>query len=175
MKKIIKAFSFGGSIKRDDSADAGYDIFMPDSENYCINPGETLVINTGLKLILPKDHYMQLATRSSTASLGVFVQGGVIDNGYSGEISVLLYNSNKKKVLLATEEIYDQFSCKDKIIKKGNKSFETDNEIVISNKKAIAQGILLKILDSSVENIDEEEFKKLEKDKNRKTRNGFSK
>lgn len=53
-----------------------------------------VVVDTGVKVCIPVGHYGRLATRSSTAALGVQVLGGVIDQDYRGTIKVILLNSS---------------------------------------------------------------------------------
>lgn len=70
--------------------DLGYDFFA--AEDTILAPKSSVVINTGVALTLPKNYGMLLCTRSSHASKGITVEGGVIDNTYSGNIKIILYN-----------------------------------------------------------------------------------
>ena len=51
------------------------------------------MINTGVKIAIPKNFYGRIASRSSMAMKGIDVCAGVIDSDYRGEIKVLLYNT----------------------------------------------------------------------------------
>lgn len=50
------------------------------------------ILRTGLKTQPPSGTYVRLASRSSLASQGIVVHGGVIDPDYTGEIRVILHN-----------------------------------------------------------------------------------
>lgn len=74
----------------------GYDIFAP--EYIVVYPHQVIKINTKIKIQLPKGFGAFIKDRSSVASKGIHVLGGVIDNGYRGEIKVLLINTTYKTV-----------------------------------------------------------------------------
>lgn len=61
-----------------------------------IPPGSIMKIATGVHLeCLSNDIWVKLETRSSMASKGVVVLGGIIDTDYRGEIFVILENKSK--------------------------------------------------------------------------------
>ncbi|HEY3291177.1 MAG TPA: dUTP diphosphatase [Anaerolineae bacterium] len=70
--------------------DAGYDIRS--NQNLEIHPGEQALVSTGLHVQIPDNTVGILKDRSSMASQGLRVSGGVIDASYRGEILVLLEN-----------------------------------------------------------------------------------
>lgn len=77
--------------------DAGLDLFSV--EEKIINPGETVLIKTGIKIELPKGTEAQIRPRSGLAlkhSITVLNTPGTIDEGYRGEIGVILINHGKK-------------------------------------------------------------------------------
>lgn len=89
---------------------AGYDLFP--MKNYCLGMNKyskvttnRLIIDTGVKVSIPVGHYGRLATRSSTASKGVIVLGGVIDQDYRGTLKVILLNTNFHEEYLITPSI----------------------------------------------------------------------
>ena len=55
-------------------------------------PGERKLLSTGVALEIPWGHYGRIASRSSLASQGVDVAGGVIDADFRGEVKVILAN-----------------------------------------------------------------------------------
>ena len=57
-----------------------------------IDPGERRLLSTGLALELPRGCYGRLASRSSLASQGLEVAGGVIDADFRGEVKVIMVN-----------------------------------------------------------------------------------
>ena len=76
--------------------DAGLDLFSV--EEKIIMPGETVLVHTGIQIQLPKDTEAQIRPRSGLAlkySITVLNSPGTIDEGYRGEIGVILINHGK--------------------------------------------------------------------------------
>lgn len=76
--------------------DTGFDLFS--TENVTIESNETKVVGTGIALGLPHGLGAQIRSKSGLASKGIQVANspGTIDNQYSGEIKVIIYNSSTK-------------------------------------------------------------------------------
>ncbi len=72
--------------------DAGNDLYAMESKE--IKPGELVKVRTGVSVSLPEGTQGIVKDRSSMGSKGLHVFAGVIDSGYTGEISVMLYNAN---------------------------------------------------------------------------------
>lgn len=75
--------------------DAGMDVRA--SEDIVINPGETRVVPTGLRMVIPCGYEIQVRPRSGMSlktPLRVANTPGTIDSGYRGEIGVILWNSS---------------------------------------------------------------------------------
>ena len=71
--------------------DSGFDLYA--SEDVIIEPGETTIVPTGIAVELPKGYEAQVRPRSGvTAKSKLRVQLGTIDNGYTGEIGVIVDN-----------------------------------------------------------------------------------
>lgn len=74
------------------SGDLGYDLYAADQVT--IYAGETHLISTGIAVQFPEGYGGLIRDRSSVATKRhLFNVAGVIDNGYTGEIKVALYNS----------------------------------------------------------------------------------
>lgn len=76
--------------------DAGLDLFS--IEDKIIKPGETALIHTGIQMELPKNTEAQVRPRSGLAlkhSITVLNTPGTIDEGYRGEVGVILINHGK--------------------------------------------------------------------------------
>lgn len=76
------------------SGDVGYDLklWIPEGE-FVINPQRMMNIRTGVFIKIPEGHWGDIRSRSSTFSKRhLFVMGGTIDEGYTGEISVYVWN-----------------------------------------------------------------------------------
>lgn len=77
--------------------DAGLDLFS--IEEVVINPGERKLIHTGIKIGLPENTEAQIRPRSGLAlkhGITVLNTPGTIDEGYRGEIGVILINLGDK-------------------------------------------------------------------------------
>lgn len=73
--------------------DAGMDIISP--KEYTINPGETIIIPTGIKMAIPKGYAILIQPRSGMSvktKLRVANTPGLIDSGYRDEIGVIVEN-----------------------------------------------------------------------------------
>src|SRR5690625_3950794 len=71
--------------------DSGFDLYA--SEDVIIEPGETTIVPTSIAVELPKGYEAQVRPRSGvTAKTKPRVQLGTIDNGYNGEIGVIVDN-----------------------------------------------------------------------------------
>jgi dUTP pyrophosphatase len=73
--------------------DAGFDLSSCDS--MIIPAKERRIVNTGIVISIPKNTYARIAPRSGLASKhGIDVLAGVVDQGYRGNIMVILYNTS---------------------------------------------------------------------------------
>lgn len=76
--------------------DSGFDLRAAKDVN--VEPDETTMIPTGIKVAVPEGYELQVRTRSgSPVKRGFFVGNspGTIDSGYRGEISVIVHNFGK--------------------------------------------------------------------------------
>lgn len=77
------------------AAAAGYDLYSVDT--FCIEPGETRLVHTGLAIEIPKGFWGGIYARSGLATKKGLRPAncvGVIDNDYRGEIMVALHNDS---------------------------------------------------------------------------------
>jgi len=70
--------------------DVGYDLYA--IEDAAIYQDSVKLIHTGVHLDLPKNIFAQVNTRSSYGEQGMLLHHGVIDPGYTGEVSVWVMN-----------------------------------------------------------------------------------
>ena len=76
----------------------GYDIYS--AEGYVVQPGERVVISTGLKVSLPQGYYGTLFSKTGiTIKHGVTVTG-LLEPGYEGELKVVLFNFDRKSFVV---------------------------------------------------------------------------
>lgn len=78
---------------------AGMDLMANLEQPMVLNPGETVLVPTGLFMELPIDKEAQIRPRSGLAfkhGITVLNSPGTIDSDYRGEIKVLLINHGKE-------------------------------------------------------------------------------
>jgi len=78
-------------------SDAGLDVYYcPDDFSTTaqrIEPGESALLQTGLRFEVPHGYMLEVKNRSSIAALRSLIVGAcVIDSGYAGEIFINLHN-----------------------------------------------------------------------------------
>lgn len=81
---------------RANESDAGMDLYA--IEDQLIEPGEAALIATGIQIELPRGTEAQIRPRSGLAlkhSITVLNSPGTIDEGYRGEVKVILINHGK--------------------------------------------------------------------------------
>jgi dUTP pyrophosphatase len=81
------------SPNRAHDADAGIDLFVPnDFDTITLQPGETVVIASGIRFAIPTGYYLFVATRSSLARKGAAIHAHIVDAGYDGEVHFDVHN-----------------------------------------------------------------------------------
>jgi dUTP pyrophosphatase len=77
---------------RQHSTDAGLDLFA--LEDVLIRPGEIKQVKTGIAIALEPNTTGLFWGKSKLASQGLAILGGCIDNGYRGELIIIIINLN---------------------------------------------------------------------------------
>ena len=81
--------------RRAHESDAGMDFFFAPVEGTTarIKPGQSILLETGIKMEVPQDCMLQIMNKSGVASKKHLITGAcVVDEGYTGEIFVNLHN-----------------------------------------------------------------------------------
>ncbi|SMB92393.1 deoxyuridine 5'-triphosphate nucleotidohydrolase [Desulfonispora thiosulfatigenes DSM 11270] len=94
--KVKKIDSFAKLPQYAHPGDAGLDLYS--TEEKIINSGQSALIKTGIMIELPENTEAQIRPRSGLAlNYGITVLNtpGTIDEGYRGEICVILINHGK--------------------------------------------------------------------------------
>ena len=81
--------------QRSNPSDAGLDIFFSplNNEEVRVVPGQSVVLETGLKFGVPHGYMLEVKNRSSVASKRSLLVGAcVIDSGYQNQVFVNLHN-----------------------------------------------------------------------------------
>ncbi|MDY0396939.1 dUTP diphosphatase [Virgibacillus halophilus] len=81
--------------------DAGFDVYA--IENKMIPAGESALIRTGLQVELPEGTEAQIRPRSGLAlrhAVTVLNSPGTIDEGYRGEVKIILINHGKNEFIV---------------------------------------------------------------------------
>ena len=75
--------------------DAGMDVYA--AEDVIIEPGQTVIVPTGLKLAIPEGYEIQVRPRSGISlntPLRIVNSPGTIDSGYRDELGIIINNSS---------------------------------------------------------------------------------
>lgn len=105
------------------ATDSGFDLYA--SEDVIIEPGKTKVIPTGIAVQLPEGYEAQVRPRSGvTEKTKLRVQLGTIDNGYNGEIGVIVDNINEpqmaiKRIWTIDHDLDEDGACNIEALKGG--------------------------------------------------------
>ena len=81
--------------------DSGVDLYSVDE--FVIQPMGRQLIPTGIVIDVPENHEIQIRSKSGLAlNQGLFVLNspGTVDQGYTGEIKVILFNTNKEEFII---------------------------------------------------------------------------
>jgi len=85
-----------------DNGSAGLDIYVDTKNEYQLLPGETLVVPTGIRVEIPRNHFGAIYPRSSLHMKGLALANtvGIIDSSYRGEIMLPLINISEDMVYI---------------------------------------------------------------------------
>ena len=84
---------------RANPSDAGLDVFYSPEEptTVALHPGDSKILETGLKFGVPHGYMLEVKNRSSVAAKKSLLVGAcVIDSGYDGEVFINLHNVGNK-------------------------------------------------------------------------------
>lgn len=93
--------------KYSNRGDAGMDVFA--AEEVVINPGETAIVPTGLKLAIPEGYEIQVRPRSGLSlktPIRIPNSPGTIDSGYRDELGIIVNNISDKVSSQIMEQPY---------------------------------------------------------------------
>jgi len=80
-------------------SDSGFDLYSV--EDKWIHPFDRVLIPTGLHMDIPEGYEIQVRSKSGLAlkqGLMVLNSPGTVDQGYTGELQVILFNTTNQKV-----------------------------------------------------------------------------
>lgn len=84
------------------ATDSGMDLYF-DGDDFELHPGDTCMLSTGIAIKLPPNTEAQIRSRSGLAArhaISITHGVGTIDEGYTGEIKVLLTNHGGSPVTI---------------------------------------------------------------------------
>lgn len=94
--------------KRATKGSAGWDFVAPISIK--LEPGQELLVNTGISFHLPEGVFMMIVPRSSLGMKGLALANtvGVIDSDYQDDIKLMLVNRGKETIVINRYERFVQ-------------------------------------------------------------------
>ncbi len=87
MEICVKKLNSDAILPERAGSDIGWDLFANSVTPLADN---MLKVGTGIAIELPEGYWAEIANRSSMGKAGWAVHGGIVDNGYRGEIIVIL-------------------------------------------------------------------------------------
>ena len=109
---------FDKNIKLPDyktSGSSGMDLVAYIKNKITINPGKTVMVQTGIAVAIPKNYEIQIRPRSGLAAkkgISVLNTPGTVDSDYRGEIKIILINLSKKSfVVKSGDRIAQMILC----------------------------------------------------------------
>jgi dUTP pyrophosphatase len=93
----------GKKLSYNYDSDSGFDLYS--SETITIEPFGRALVPTGIKFEIPSDFEIQIRPKSGLAlnhGLTVLNTPGTIDEGYTGEVKVIVFNTNPEKFTINT-------------------------------------------------------------------------
>jgi len=96
---------------RGTSVSAGIDFYVPeDFETTTLNPGQAVLIPSGIKAQVPRGYALIAFNKSGVAvKQGLSVGACVVDEDYEGEIHLHMINTSDKEQVVATGQKLVQF------------------------------------------------------------------
>jgi len=108
--KILKLDPAAHAPEKAHPGDLGFDLFS--NERQTIPAGEMRPVKTGIAVAFPAGWGGIIKDRSSLAFKRIVTSAGVIDNGYRGEIMILLTNNSAAEVTIeAGQKIAQLIPC----------------------------------------------------------------
>lgn len=124
--------------------DAGYDFYPYFSEDEVVFlPNTTKIINTGIRTAFSNDNVLMLKERSSTWNTGISIGAGIIDSSYRGTIGIVISNIGTKPFIIS------------KLVEEKT---VTVDEVIYPYSKAICQGLLLRLGENTITEVDKNEI-----------------
>jgi len=95
------------------SNDAGFDLYIPeDFLAQVLNPGQSVLIPSGIKAKVPKGHALIAFNKSGIAAKkNLLVGASVIDESYQGEIHIDLHNVGNTAQVISPGDKIIQLLC----------------------------------------------------------------
>ena len=97
--KFSKSHPDGVNPKYAYTSDSGFDLYS--TEDVWIHASDRKLISTGIHLDIPEGYEVQIRSKSGLAvKQGLFVLNspGTVDEGYTGEIQVIIFNTTDEKI-----------------------------------------------------------------------------
>ncbi len=125
-------------------------IDLPIQDDLVLNPYQSILTDTKTKFLIPKGYYGQIAPRSSSAKLNLYIFPGVIDNDYTGNIKIVIRNLSSDPIklnhgtavaqLLIIPILHPELQQEADIVRnteRGDGSFGSSNKLPNDNKSFI--------------------------------------
>lgn len=99
--KFKKLYEWAKVPEYASDGDSGADVFS--AQDITIRPGERQLVGTGIAIALPQGHEAQIRPKSGLAlnfGMTVLNAPGTVDEGYRGEVGVVLFNTSDEDFVI---------------------------------------------------------------------------
>jgi len=105
--KISKIYKDATIPTRKNPSDAGLDIYayIPETGKWSLYPKDIVIFRTGIAIQLPKGYFGWITNKSSKDYI---IGGGIVDEGYRGELLVKICNTTSDTIIIKHNEAIAQ-------------------------------------------------------------------
>lgn len=149
----------GAIIPTKRKGEVGYDMYMlPTDKRISIMPGETRLLDTGLKAAFSSDYVLLCKETDESGLDGLSIGAGVIESQFRDRIMIPINNTSNSEIVFMPADKDKWF---EDYLDEHYFSFGIGGKFIYTQNKAIGKLLLIPIIDAEVEEVSKEEYAKL--------------
>lgn len=139
---------------------AGYNVYMlPVDKRISIMPGETRLLDTGLKVAFNSDYVLLVKETGESGLDGLSIGAGVIESGFRDRIMIPINNTSNSEIVFMPADKEKWF---EDYLDEHYFSFGIGGKFLYTQDKAIGELLLVPVIDAEVEEVSREEFERFD-------------
>ncbi len=139
---------------------AGYNVYMlPVDKRISIMPGETRLLDTGLKVAFNSDYVLLVKETGESGLDGLSIGAGVIESGFRDRIMIPINNTSNSEIVFMPADKEKWF---EDYLDEHYFSFGIGGKFLYMQDKAIGELLLVPAIDAEVEEVSREEFERFD-------------